>query len=47
MSLTLTPEQQDFVSAVRDFAKRECGTREQRDSFCMANHEFGPAAANR
>ncbi|MER6347384.1 acyl-CoA dehydrogenase family protein [Streptomyces sp. NPDC001595] len=29
----LTPEQSDFVTAVRDFAKRECGTREQRDAL--------------
>jgi alkylation response protein AidB-like acyl-CoA dehydrogenase len=27
----LTSEQQDFAAAVRDFAQRECGTREQRD----------------
>jgi alkylation response protein AidB-like acyl-CoA dehydrogenase len=33
MPLTLTDEQQDFVSAVRDFAARECGTREQRDAL--------------
>jgi alkylation response protein AidB-like acyl-CoA dehydrogenase len=33
MSITLTSEQQDFVAAVRDFAKRECGTREQRDKL--------------
>jgi alkylation response protein AidB-like acyl-CoA dehydrogenase len=33
MPLTLTDEQQDFVSAVRDFAQRECGTREQRDAL--------------
>jgi alkylation response protein AidB-like acyl-CoA dehydrogenase len=31
--LTLTDEQQDFVSAVREFAARECGTREQRDAL--------------
>jgi len=29
--ITLTDEQQDFVAAVRDFCRRECGTREQRD----------------
>ena len=29
--IELTHEQQDFVSAVRDFCQRECGTREQRD----------------
>jgi alkylation response protein AidB-like acyl-CoA dehydrogenase len=33
MPLTLTSEQQDFVAAVRDFAQRECGTREQRDKL--------------
>jgi len=33
MTLTLTDEQQDFVAAVRDFAQRECGTREQRDKL--------------
>jgi isovaleryl-CoA dehydrogenase len=33
MPLTLTAEQQDFVAAVRDFARRECGTREQRDEL--------------
>jgi isovaleryl-CoA dehydrogenase len=33
MSLTLTNEQQEFVAAVRDFCRRECGTREQRDAL--------------
>jgi alkylation response protein AidB-like acyl-CoA dehydrogenase len=34
MSLrTLTDEQRAFVEAVRDFARRECGTREQRDAL--------------
>ncbi|WP_329303711.1 acyl-CoA/acyl-ACP dehydrogenase [Streptomyces sp. NBC_00659] len=33
MGTRLTPEQADFVAAVRDFAKRECGTREQRDAL--------------
>jgi isovaleryl-CoA dehydrogenase len=33
MSLTLTDEQQSFVEAIRDFADRECGTREQRDAL--------------
>jgi isovaleryl-CoA dehydrogenase len=28
--LTLTDEQRDFVEAIRDFGKRECGTREKR-----------------
>ena len=30
---TLTDEQAAFVEAIRDFAKRECGTREQRDAL--------------
>ncbi|HUA47081.1 MAG TPA: acyl-CoA dehydrogenase family protein [Solirubrobacteraceae bacterium] len=29
----LTDEQQAFVEAIRDFAQRECGTREQRDAL--------------
>src|SRR5258708_4186601 len=29
----LTHEQRAFVEAVRDFANRECGTREQRDAL--------------
>ena len=33
MTLTLSSEQQEFVSAVRDFCRRECGTREQRDAL--------------
>ncbi|MCW8096829.1 acyl-CoA dehydrogenase family protein [Streptomyces tauricus] len=33
MGSRLTPEQSDFVAAVRDFAKRECGTRELRDAL--------------
>ncbi|HEX5910483.1 MAG TPA: acyl-CoA dehydrogenase family protein [Thermoleophilaceae bacterium] len=33
MSLELTDEQSDFVDAIRDFATRECGTREQRDAL--------------
>ncbi|MFJ2264545.1 acyl-CoA dehydrogenase family protein [Streptomyces sp. NPDC087844] len=33
MGSRLTPEQSDFVAAVRDFAKRECGTRDQRDAL--------------
>ena len=33
MPLTLTDEQSDFVEAVRDFCKRECGTREKRDAL--------------
>jgi hypothetical protein len=33
----LTDEQQDFVEAIRDFAKRECGTAEQREQL-TENH---------
>ena len=33
MGIELTDEQQDFVEAVRDFCRRECGTREQRDAL--------------
>ena len=29
---TLTDEQRAFVETIRDFAGRECGTREQRDA---------------
>ena len=28
-----TPEQQDFRAAIQDFARRECGTREQREKL--------------
>jgi len=31
--LNLTDEQRAFVETIRDFAKRECGTREQRDAL--------------
>jgi isovaleryl-CoA dehydrogenase len=31
--LTFTDEQRAFVAAIRDFARRECGTREQRDAL--------------
>ncbi|HYI37061.1 MAG TPA: acyl-CoA dehydrogenase family protein, partial [Thermoleophilaceae bacterium] len=31
--IELTDEQNDFVDAVRDFGRRECGTREQRDAL--------------
>jgi isovaleryl-CoA dehydrogenase len=36
---TLTDEQRAFVEAVRDFARRECGTREQRDALTDHGHE--------
>src|SRR5947208_4300667 len=35
----LTDEQRAFVEAVRDFARRECGTREQRDALTDHGHE--------
>jgi alkylation response protein AidB-like acyl-CoA dehydrogenase len=31
--LTLTQEQEEFVAAIADFCRRECGTREQRDAL--------------
>jgi alkylation response protein AidB-like acyl-CoA dehydrogenase len=36
---SLTDEQRAFVEAVRDFANRECGTREQRDALTDHGHE--------
>ena len=33
MTLVMTDEQQAFVEAMRDFAARECGTREQREAL--------------
>jgi alkylation response protein AidB-like acyl-CoA dehydrogenase len=36
---TLTDEQRAFVEAIRDFAKRECGTREQRDALTDNGNE--------
>jgi alkylation response protein AidB-like acyl-CoA dehydrogenase len=39
MTVRLTEEQQDFVSAIRDFAKRECGTREQRDALTKGGND--------
>ena len=33
MTTGLTDEQKDFVEAIRDFARREAGTREQRDAL--------------
>jgi len=37
--LSLTDEQRAFVDAIRDFARRECGTREQRDTLTDGGHE--------
>ncbi|TXS22174.1 acyl-CoA dehydrogenase [Streptomyces sp. ms191] len=39
MGSRLTEEQADLVAAVRDFAKRECGTREQRDALTAGGRE--------
>jgi alkylation response protein AidB-like acyl-CoA dehydrogenase len=33
MDFKLTDEQRDFVSAIRDFCERECGTQEQREQL--------------
>src|SRR5437763_10993876 len=35
----LTDEQRAFVETIRDFAARECGTREQRDALTDGGHE--------
>lgn len=35
----LTEEQRAFVEAIRDFARRECGTREQRDALTENGRE--------
>jgi butyryl-CoA dehydrogenase len=31
--VALTEEQRDFAVAVREFCRKECGTREQRDTL--------------
>src|SRR5215208_3699063 len=33
MNFALTDAQSDFVAAIRDFSKRECGTQEQREAL--------------
>src|SRR5918996_2250968 len=33
MDFNLTDEQRDFVAAIRDFCRRECGTQEQREKL--------------
>jgi alkylation response protein AidB-like acyl-CoA dehydrogenase len=39
----LTDEQQDFVAAIRDFCRRECVTREQRDALtARGRHPHNP-----
>jgi alkylation response protein AidB-like acyl-CoA dehydrogenase len=37
--MELTDEQRSLQEAVRDFAKRECGTREQRDALTDGGHD--------
>jgi alkylation response protein AidB-like acyl-CoA dehydrogenase len=37
--LQLSDEQQAFVEAIRDFARRECGTREQREALTEHGRE--------
>ncbi len=37
--MNLTDEQRAFVEAIRDFARRECGTREQRDALTQNGRE--------
>ncbi|SFN49221.1 Acyl-CoA dehydrogenase [Pseudonocardia ammonioxydans] len=39
MELTETPERLAFVEAIRDFARRECGTREQRAALTAGGTE--------
>jgi alkylation response protein AidB-like acyl-CoA dehydrogenase len=39
MIQTLTDEQRAFVESIRDFAQRECGTREQRDALTHHGQE--------
>jgi alkylation response protein AidB-like acyl-CoA dehydrogenase len=36
----LTDEQRDFVSAIRDFCERECGTREKREQLTKNHTEL-------
>jgi alkylation response protein AidB-like acyl-CoA dehydrogenase len=37
--LTLNDEQRAVVETIRDFARRECGTREQRDALTDGGHQ--------
>jgi alkylation response protein AidB-like acyl-CoA dehydrogenase len=39
----LTDEQRDFVSAIRDFCQRECGTQEQRERLTNNHSELHSA----
>ncbi len=40
MDFKLTDEQRDFVSAIRDFCQRECGTQEQREQLTKDHTEL-------
>ena len=37
--IELTDEQKAFVESIRDFARRECGSREQRDALTDGGHD--------
>ena len=39
MDFSLTDEQHDFVAAIRDFCRRECGTQEQREELTQGYTE--------
>ena len=39
MDFSLTDEQHDFVAAIRDFCRRECGTQEQREELTQGHTE--------
>ena len=39
MDFSLTDEQHDFVAAIRDFCRRECGTQEQREKLTQGYTE--------
>ena len=39
MDFSLTDEQRDFVAAIRDFCRRECGTQEQREKLTKGHTE--------
>ncbi len=40
MDFSLSDEQQDFVSAIRDFCERECGTLEQRERLTNGHSQL-------
>ncbi|MGW0176809.1 acyl-CoA dehydrogenase family protein [Rhodococcus sp. NPDC003322] len=47
MTVTLTEEQREFAAAVRDFCRREVGTREQRDKLTDCGREGHSLELNR